>query len=110
MKVYNKLVRDKIPEIISADNGSICKTRIMDDKEYLKALDAKLQEELCEYLESGSIEELADLEEVIRAVLKTKNVSYEEFENFRKMKVEKRGAFKKKIFLESVSEQDEKEF
>ena len=72
MKVYNKLVRDKIPEIISADNGSICKTRIMDDKEYLKALDAKLQEELCEYLESGSIEELADLEEVIRAVLKTK--------------------------------------
>ena len=82
----------------------------MDDKEYLKALDAKLQEELCEYLESGSIEELADLEEVIRAVLKTKNVSYEEFENVRKMKVEKRGAFKKKIFLESVSEQDEKEF
>ena len=110
MKVYNKLVRDKIPDIITADNGARCITKIMDNEEYLNALNAKLQEELSEYLESGSVEELADLEEVLRAILESKKVSYEEFENIRKKKVEKRGAFKKKIFLESVSEQNEKEF
>ena len=104
MKVYNKLVRDKIPEIIACDNGKNCKIRIMEDGEYLEKLNTKLQEELKEYLESGEIEELADLEEVLRAILDIKNVSYEEFEKIRNKKVEKRGAFKKKIFLESVSE------
>ena len=110
MKVYNKLVRDKIPEIIAADNGATCVTRVLDDEEYLNALNSKLQEELNEYLESGAVEELADLEEVLKAILEIKQVSYEEFENIRKMKVEKRGAFRDKIFLESVNELDEKEF
>jgi len=63
-----------------------------------------MQEELKEYLESGEVEELADLEEVLRAILDVKNVSYEEFENIRNTKVEKRGAFKEKIFLESAEE------
>ena len=93
MKVYNKLVRDKIPEIIAGDNGKTCVTRIMADDEYL---------------ESGETEELADLEEVLRAILDVKGVSYDEFEKIRNRKVEKRGAFKKKIFLESVSEKDDK--
>ena len=104
MKVYNKLVRDKIPEIIAGDNGKTCVTRIMEDGEYLETLNTKMQEELKEYLESGDVEELADLEEVLRAILDVKNVSYEEFENIRNTKVEKRGAFKKKIFLESVDD------
>ena len=104
MKIYNKLVRDKIPAIIAADNGKTCKTRIMEDKEYLASLNAKMQEELNEYLQSGDIEELVDLEEVIRAILDAKKVSYEEFEKIRNTKVEKRGAFKEKIFLESVSQ------
>lgn len=108
MKLYNKLVRDKIPEIIAGDNGKTCVTRIMEDDEYLKALNTKMQEELKEYLESGEVEELADLEEVLRAILDVKKVSYEEFEKIRKAKVNKRGAFKKKIFLESVSEKDDK--
>lgn len=108
MKVYNKLVRDKIPDIIAADNGKTCVTRIMEDDEYLKALDTKMQEELKEYLESGEVEELADLEEVLRAILDVKKVSYDEFEKIRKAKVNKIGAFKKKIFLESVSEKDDK--
>lgn len=108
MKVYNKLVRDKIPDIIGADNGKTCVTRIMEDDEYLKALDTKMQEELKEYLESGEVEELADLEEVLRAILDVKKVSYDEFEKIRKAKVNKIGAFKKKIFLESVSEKDDK--
>ena len=108
MKIYNKLVRDKIPEIIAGDNGKTCVTRIMEDDEYLKALNTKMQEELKEYLESGEVEELADLEEVLRAILDVKKVSYNEFEKIRKSKVNKRGAFKKKIFLESVSEKDDK--
>ena len=104
MKIYNKLVRDKIPEIIAGDNGKTCVTRIMEDDEYLETLNTKMQEELKEYLESGDVEELADLEEVLRAILDVKNVSYEEFENIRNTKVEKRGSFKKKIFLESVDD------
>jgi len=104
MKIYNKLVRDKIPEIIVNDNGKKCNIRILSDEEYLTALNTKMQEELKEYLESGEVEELADLEEVLRAILDVKNVSYEEFENIRNTKVEKRGAFKEKIFLESAEE------
>lgn len=104
MKIYNKLVRDKIPEIIAGDNGKTCVTRIMEDDEYLETLNTKMQEELKEYLESGDVEELADLEEVLRAILDVKKVSYEEFENIRNTKDEKRGAFKKKIFLESVDD------
>ena len=108
MKIYNKLVRDKIPEIIVADNGKTCVTRIMEDDEYLETLNTKMQEELKEYLESGDVEELADLEEVLRAILDIKGVSYEEFEKIRDAKVDERGAFKKKIFLESVSEKNDK--
>ena len=61
MKVYNKLVRDKIPEIIASDNGKTCVTRIMEDDEYLKSLNTKIQEELKDYLESGDVENFADL-------------------------------------------------
>ena len=104
MKVYNKLVRDKIPEIIFENDRKTCKTRVLDTDEYLKELNIKLQEELKEYLESGDVEELADLEEVLRAILDVKNVSYEEFENIRKAKADKRGAFAKRIFLESVND------
>ncbi|MBQ3493971.1 MAG: hypothetical protein IJA69_01000, partial [Clostridia bacterium] len=62
------------------------------------------QEELKEYLESGKLEELADLEEVLRAILKVKKVDYNNFEKIRKDKVEKRGAFDKKIFLISTDD------
>ena len=102
-KIYNKLVRDKIPQIISSNNGTPC-VSVLNNERYLEELNTKLNEELKEYLESGDVEELADLEEVLRTILDVKNVSYEEFENIRNTKVEKRGAFKKKIFLESVDD------
>ena len=98
MKVYNKLVRDKIPEIINADNKKAI-TSILNDEEYIIALNNKLQEEMKEYIEDNNVEELADIVEVIYGILDYKNVSIEEFENIRKAKVEKRGAFKKRIFL-----------
>lgn len=100
MKIYNKLVRDNIPEIM-INNGAEPIIRILSDEEYLEELNKKLLEEVNEYLESGDILELADIEEVMLAILKTKNVTINEFTNKRLEKVNKRGAFDKKIFLES---------
>lgn len=100
---YNKLVRDKIPEII-AEQGKSCITRTLSKDEYLEALNAKLQEEVREYLESGDIEELADIEEVLRAILADTNISYKRFDKIRKAKARQRGGFKKRVCLVSVSE------
>jgi predicted house-cleaning noncanonical NTP pyrophosphatase (MazG superfamily) len=101
MKVYNKLVRDRIPEIILKDN-ELPTTRILDDEEYIKELNRKLQEEVNEYLEAENIEEMVDILEVIRAILEHKGVTYDEIEEKRIKKANKRGAFKEKIFLEKV--------
>lgn len=106
MKIYNKLVRDKIPQIIE-NNNEICKIRVLNDQEYLVELNKKMVEEMNEYLQSGEIEELADLEEVLRAILDVKKCSYHKFETIRKTKVEKRGAFKEKLFLESTEDNRE---
>ncbi|MBI2151358.1 nucleoside triphosphate pyrophosphohydrolase, partial [Candidatus Woesearchaeota archaeon] len=66
-KIYNKLVRDYIPRIIE-EKGKIAETHIAGDKEYFAALKDKLQEEVAEYLESGSPEELADIMKVVYAL------------------------------------------
>ena len=60
LKIYNKLVRDRIPEIIEA-SGNTCITEILSDEEYLKMIDAKFDEELAEYHKDQNIEELADM-------------------------------------------------
>lgn len=101
MKIHNKLVRDRIPEIIRQD-GRTCVVRTLGDDEYQECLDAKLQEELREYLFSGELEELADMLEVIYAILEVRGVSMERLEEIRSTKQIGRGAFKKRIFLESV--------
>jgi predicted house-cleaning noncanonical NTP pyrophosphatase (MazG superfamily) len=100
---YNKLVRDKIPEIIENDN-KICEIRILDDDEYLKMIDAKLDEELAEYHKDQNLEELADILEVLYAATKARGYSLEELEECRRAKAEKRGGFVRKIFLETVTE------
>ena len=100
---YNKLVRDKIPQIIEDDNKK-CSVRILDDEEYLKMVDVKLDEELAEYHKDQNVEELADLLEVIYAAAKARGYRIEELERIRKEKADKRGAFDKKIFLETVTE------
>ncbi len=102
MSSYNKLVRDKIPEIIKAD-GKECETRVLDDKEYLLSLNKKLDEELREYYETESIDELADMVEVIFAIVEQYGISIEEFEKLRLFKREKRGGFDQKLFLLSIS-------
>lgn len=103
IKVYNKLVRDRIPEIIEA-SGKHCKTAILPEEEYLKMLDAKLDEELAEYHKDQNIEELADLLEVIHAAAIARGYTLEELENVRAKKAEKRGGFEKKVFLVDVTE------
>ena len=101
MKIYNKLVRDKIIEIIEAD-GRVAKYRILDNNEYRQELNKKLQEEVKEYLEDNNVEELADIVEVIYGILNSMNVSIQEFEKVRINKQEKKGAFEKKIYLEKA--------
>ena len=76
-KTYNKLVRDRIPEIIES-SGKTCLTATLSEEAYLHMLDQKLEEELSEYQESKSMEELADLIEVIAAVAKARGCSWEE--------------------------------
>lgn len=100
---YNKLVRDRIPEIIEV-SGKNCKTEILNDEEYLRMIDAKLDEELAEYHMDQNIEELADLIEVIYAAAAARGYSIEQLEQVRAEKAEKRGGFQKKILLVEVTE------
>jgi len=102
-KIYNKLVRDKIPQIIQ-NKGGIAQTVVLSEEDYLKELNIKLQEEVKEYLESGEVEEIADILEVLLALAKQKGLSYNELEEIRDQKAKKRGAFNDKIFLISVEE------
>lgn len=102
-KAYHKLVRDRIPEIIEAD-GKTCVTEILPDEQYLEMLDTKLNEELAEYQESKSLEELADLLEVIRAVAVARGWTWGQLEQIRQEKAAQRGGFERKILLKEVIE------
>ncbi len=105
MKEYHKLVRDEIPRIIE-ESGKRCQVTVLSPEDYLMMADRKLQEELDEYLQSGDIEELADLLEVIRAVAKARGSSIEQVEEIRVHKAKKRGGFEKRLCLEKVWEEE----
>ncbi len=98
---YQKLVRDKIPSKIESNN-EIPIIEILNDEDYLKELKLKLKEELNEYLSEGNIEELADLQEIIFAILKFENIDVEEFEKIRNEKNIKNGSFNDRIYLKDV--------
>ena len=103
MPVYNKLVRDKIPEIIK-NAGKVSHTHILDDAEYIAELDRKLDEECAEYQRDRNVEELADILEVVYAIAEARGFTVEGLEKVRKEKADKRGGFEKKIFLERVDD------
>jgi predicted house-cleaning noncanonical NTP pyrophosphatase (MazG superfamily) len=103
VKIYNKLVRDKIPEIITAD-GKAFKTRILDDKEHLQELLKKLSEEAKELADNPSVEELADVKELVIAIREALGIHAGELEDVRRQKAAANGRFKQKIFLESVED------
>lgn len=103
VKTYHKLVRDRIPEIIEAD-GKTCVCETLSDEEYIRLLDQKLNEELAEYQESKSLEELADLLEVMQAVVRARGWTLDELEQVRAEKAAERGGFAKKVLLKEVWE------
>ena len=101
VKTYNKLVRDRIPEIIEA-SGKACITEVLSDEDYLRMVDAKLDEELAEYHQDQNIEELADLLEVIHAATIARGYTVEQLEQIRAEKAAKRGGFEKRLLLKDV--------
>lgn len=102
MQVFNKLVRDKIPEII-AKNGAVASTRIIEsDDEYIKELSKKLVEEAKEFQEAPSLEELADTKEVLDALIIAMGHTTIDLQQVQTEKAEKRGKFEKKIYLIST--------
>ena len=103
MKIYNKLVRDKIPQIIEAD-GKKFKTRILDDKEHFQELVKKLKEEIAEFEAEPSVEELADLKELIIAIREAMGIHAGHLEDVRRQKAAANGSFRNKIFLESIED------
>lgn len=101
MKRYDKLIRDKIPEVIAA-NGKKYKTRVLSEAELRDYLMAKLHEEVAEFEEQPSVEEIADIVEVLKALAMQLGSSMDEVEQVRIEKHKKCGGFEKRLFLEYV--------
>lgn len=104
--LYNKLVRDRIPEIIR-QRGSAPEVRVIEGQELLVALKSKLREEaeeLCVADDDHVIEELADVHEVLLALQQQLGISDDELAQVRNAKKEERGGFEKGIVLVSVEE------
>lgn len=103
---YNKLVRDKIPNHIKEQGGQPI-THIAHDSEYWQKLKEKLLEESHEFLESESLEELADILEVIEAIIQYKGITNHEIQRIRETKAKDRGQFNDRIILELVEKPKE---
>ncbi|CAI6084007.1 nucleoside triphosphate pyrophosphohydrolase [Cohnella sp. JJ-181] len=107
MPIYNKLVRDRIPEVIES-SGKACRTRILNEEEYHTELVVKLREESEEYFAAqraqDSLEELADMLEVIRAIAVVHGASWEQLEAIREEKEAARGGFRDRVYLIDVEE------
>lgn len=101
---YDKLIRDKIPEIIQKD-GKDSAIRIAEEEEYVQKLLEKLEEEVTELLsapEENEAEEIADILEVLYAICDARGVSRDKIEEIRVQKANERGGFQKRIILEEI--------
>lgn len=107
MPIYNKLIRDRIPEIIAQSNR-VATIRTLDTVEYKVEARKKLHEELAEYEattnDSDALEELADMLELIHALAAIHGASVDELEKIRLAKAEERGGFTERVFLVEVKE------
>ncbi|MFD3157927.1 phosphoribosyl-ATP pyrophosphohydrolase [Haloimpatiens sp. FM7330] len=101
MKTYNKLVRDKIPNIIK-NSGKDCDTVIAQGEEKKDFLEKKLTEEVNEYLQDKNLEELADVMEVLFGLAQNLGYSEEDLMKKRAEKKKERGGFKEGIILKKV--------
>jgi predicted house-cleaning noncanonical NTP pyrophosphatase (MazG superfamily) len=99
---YNKLVRDKIPNIIKK-KGDVAKVHIASKSEFEKKLNEKLLEEVKEYLENNTKEELADVLEVVYSICKNKKINLKSLEKTRVEKAKSRGSFNKRIILDETN-------
>ena len=102
---FNKLVRDKIPDMI-INEGFIPETRILSDEEYILELDRKLDEEIEEYHQDKNLEELGDILEVLYSIAEARGYSIEDLVKLKEEKRNKRGGFSKKIYLISKQQHD----
>ena len=102
-KHYNKLVRDRIPEIIGSKGGK-CEYEILSSEAYLEALEAKLDEEVAEYHENPCIEELVDIWTVLLSICHARKYDIAAASKMLIDKMCERGGFDKKIFLKWVEE------
>lgn len=106
-RVYDKLVRDEIPNIIKGNGGEPF-FHVLTDEEYEEALNKKLYEEVLEVSEAtgkDKIEELADVYELIRTIADLHDSSIENVARVANKKKKERGSFEKKLFLEKVIEE-----
>ncbi len=100
-KIYNKLVRDRIPEII-AENGSQCRYHVASPEELKQALLNKLREEVEEFIEEPYVEELADIQEVLWRIQEVFNITEYEVRDATRQKAKERGIFDEGYILEYV--------
>ncbi len=103
MTTYNKLVRDKTPEII-AKSGKKAVIRVLTEWNYYKLLVKKLEEETNQFVEYDDVEDLADILEVVEALVEAKGISWDELIRIKESKKEGRGKLKKEFFLEEVTD------
>ena len=102
-RIYHKLIRDRIPEIIETQ-GQCCIVKQLSDEAYQEMVEAKLDEELAEYHKDQNLEELADLMEVIYAAAEARGYTREELEQVRRKKAAERGEFRKRLLLLEVQD------
>lgn len=101
---YDKAVRDRIPDIIRG-LGKECSVQQVPEAQFLELLQKKLAEEVAEYLAQPSLEELADIMEVIMAIVRLSGNSMEELEAIRRKKAMDRGGFNDRLVLKHVLEE-----
>ncbi len=100
-QLYNKLVRDNIPDLIR-EQGETPVIRTLNDEDYALCLAEKLREEVEEFLEDSNLDELSDILEVLEALSNLHGWTDGEIQRVRRDKAEQRGSFRERIFLEKV--------
>lgn len=104
-RVYNKLVRDNIPDILW-EQGETPVIRTLEDEEFLRCLEEKLREEVGEFLNDQNLEELGDILEVLEAMAHVHGWTDGEIRRAKEEKAQRRGSFRERVFLEKVLERE----
>ncbi len=104
-RIYNKLVRDYIPDVIR-EQGETPVVRALEDGEFLRCLGEKLREETEEFLSAQNLEELGDILEVLEAMAHVHGWTDGEIRHAKEEKAQRRGSFRERVFLEKVVEQE----